>query len=110
MDVQEDLEATGGVLDVAAPGPSVADAAASPTAAAQFKPNPTPEQVRLMATNATNRNAAQCCLSMRALSYCAARSKQIDVMCTNADVYKLCFCAGCNRQPGGCSRWGKEGG
>ncbi|CAL8471460.1 g11002 [Coccomyxa elongata] len=41
----EEGEGTGGVLKVEAEGSSVAEAAASPTAAVQFQPDPTPEQI-----------------------------------------------------------------
>ncbi len=47
MVVQEELEGTGGVLNVEAQGGSVAEAAASPLAAAKFEAAPTPQQVSL---------------------------------------------------------------
>ncbi|BDA46843.1 probable glucoamylase at N-terminal half [Coccomyxa sp. Obi] len=43
--VTEEGEGTEGVLKVEAEGSSLAEAAASPTAAAQFQPDPTPDQI-----------------------------------------------------------------
>ena len=47
MAAQEELEATGGVLNLEAQGETVAEAAAGPVAAAKFEADPTPEQVSL---------------------------------------------------------------